>query len=137
MIILKSKFFLGVFGERIVHESLPGSEWMRVGYGMGRDPFDIMWNGIKIEVKTSRSFYGDKNSFHMQFSLLRAEASIFVFLGIMGKTIYWWVKSKKEFNSSVYLKSENAFTDLSLLPIAILKAKNRKNNDVEVAYGNS
>lgn len=136
MIVPKSKFYLGVFGEKLVHKSLEGSIWMRNTNTGGRDSHDIEWNGIKIEVKTSRRMMSTRDGFVTQFSVLSSDAKIFVFLVIGNRgEIYFWVKSEKEFYTSVYLKSSDSINNLELLPDEIMKAKNRKNKDIEVAYG--
>lgn len=134
VIIPKSKYYLGVYVEKLIHEALPDSILMRKDRFDIRSPFDIKWKDLKIEVKTSHTIYSnsDPNSdnFYMQFSIFGSKADVYVFIGFCNNKLYYWIKSPMEFNVSVYLKSKDAFTDLRLLQKEILNAIGRENPDI-------
>lgn len=97
-----SPFKIAQLGERIVHQLLPGSEWKNPLIESG-EYYDILWQGIKINAKTTR--YRLKNGFQcsMSWSQTGKQDVVFVVVGIEGKKNYFWVVAAPK-ATSTYIK---------------------------------
>jgi hypothetical protein len=96
----------GKLGERIVFELLTGSEWNNE-INESRDYYDLLWEGIKIEVKTTRCKL--RNGF--QVSLRASQTGntdvVFVVVGLDEDKRYYWVILNPRVHSS-YVKLQDS-----------------------------
>ena len=106
-------------GERIVQALLPSSELVNEDKEL-QQPYDILWDGIQIDVKT-RYAPSDSNPNAYSFNARenkRHNGTVIVCVGIRGDKPYLWV-SKYQPNMSLYFFVADAILPADL-PTAIL-----------------
>lgn len=106
-------------GEGIVHELLTGSEWVNEKQERHL-PYDITWEGVNIDVKTSLIPVGGRRSFSFQTKISpRYNGVVLVFLALGENESFFWtdkchkgVKSNRHIRTSVLL--EDLITSIKL-----------------------
>src|ERR1035437_8519759 len=107
----------GFKGELLIHELLEGSIFPNQ-HKESRLPYDIEWQGIKIDVKTTaHTLKTTKNGCSFTVNATKHHADIvLVFVALLDKNYFWVSKYAKKINP--YKKLTNALT-AEQLPQAI------------------
>lgn len=103
----------GARGEKFIHELLPGSDWVNEERERNL-PYDVTWEGIKIDVKTSLIKTQNKRSFTFVIKLSpRYNGVVLVFLALGENESFFWVdKCYKGVKSSRHLRVATPLADL-------------------------
>lgn len=109
-----STFATARLGEQIIFDLLPGSEWKNP-ISESREYFDIVWQGIKIDVKTTKFRLKSGFQTSVRASQTGKKDVVFVVVAMDGENQFFWVM--KESKTSVYLKIKDA------IPIEKLQEK--------------
>lgn len=117
-----------LLGEQLVLQALPKAEWTRDQYPY--PSHDIKWNGIKIEVKTTRQvFDGVRGARYCLFSNINnTDGNVGVFVAYLEDGVWYWVKSLSEVGSSFYAKFSESITDSSLISLRV-KEESKKSGE--------
>jgi len=114
MVTRKSRYGIARKGENLVHSLLPNSKLM-----VDIDPhlpWDIEWEGIKIDVKTSQ-YNVNSTGFTFNIAHPYSNKAIYVLVGLAeGKTYFWVIK---RIDASSYLAKHKDAIIAEELPEAI------------------
>lgn len=108
---------IGTMGEGIVHNLLPGSDWVNEEHER-QLPYDVVWDGVKIDVKTT--LMKEPRRLHHSFVVgvspkHNGIVLVFVALG-KNENFFWADKYSKEVKRS---RHTSMAIPLSELPMAI------------------
>lgn len=109
--IMYSKHVLGRLGEQIIFDLLDGCEWTN-HFKDAQQTYDIIWDGIKIDVKTTK-FRIRKGFQTTLYSSKISKDILFVIVGITEERNYFWVRPHRG-ASSVFLRIEDAVSEKEL-----------------------
>ena len=100
---------LSMRGKLLVHNILQGSQAVDLN-GESELPYDIAWEGITIDVKTTSMAYG-KNSRYCMFSrsVSPRHDGVRIFVYLTDNAEYFWVE-KTSRQASTYLNIRSAIT---------------------------
>src|SRR5512142_522533 len=91
-------------GEQLIHELLPSSEWINADKDQ-QLPYDIVWEGIKIDVKFTSRILGNKKQgclFAVRLNI-RSNGAVIVLVAQQDDLEYFWVE-KASRNTTNYFK---------------------------------
>lgn len=105
--------YTGWIGETIVTELLPHAKHMNE-YWESTEPYDVLWNKIKIDVKTCKRSYGNSGSWTSFKAIDPTSDIIYVYLLIHEQlgNLYWVSHSSDRFLSYAHRKTAISSEDL-------------------------
>lgn len=109
---MKRSLHIGFLGEKVVWEILSGSSWLN-NLGETHSDFDIFWNDIKIDVKTTMTLMSKKavKFTNSQFYTQKKKDDVVVLLlALIYEEKYFWILEEKN-KGNIYKRFNTAFRE--------------------------
>lgn len=101
-------------GEQLVKDLLPGANWIN-GEAESGENYDLFWNGIKINVKTScQTVPSSKNAYQFSMNNSVGDNILILMVGLAHDEPYFWLETG-ELKSVYYKKIADGIKKSSLI----------------------